>query len=181
MQTALAAQDYEYPIVGDETDWLTVAQRIASLYQPPHTGRPSNCLTDVYRVHKLLTLIARGNYPEVAVRSAGFSKQTYYNWREQAKGGNIAAIALLDALEKAEADGEAEAVEDVRKAGKSPQFWAASMTRLQRRHRERWDVKSEDSAPRVVVQVGGSGQVQVNIGLSPATVNDLAQISTGQV
>jgi hypothetical protein len=73
---------------------------------------------------------------------------------------------LVDALEKAQADSESDAVQDVRKAGKAgPQFWAASMTRLERRHPDRWGKRGEDgNTPKVVVQIGVSqGDVQVQV------------------
>jgi len=143
-----------------------VAKRIADLYQPPPIGRPSAAITDVQRLHKLLTKVADGNYIETAVRSAGFARQTLYNWKEQATAGNLSAIALLDALEKAQADAESDAVTDVRKAGKAgPQYWAASMTRLERRHPDRWGKRPEDSGtPKVLVQIGvSSGDVKVAI------------------
>jgi hypothetical protein len=144
-----------------------VAKRIASLYEPPPIGRPSSVITDVQRVYKLLSKIAEGNYVETAVKSAGIAKQTFYNWREQAQAGNIAAIALVDAIEKAEADAESDAVNDVKQAGKAgPQYWAASMTRLERRHPERWGKRGDDgNAPKVVVQIGvRDGDVSVALG-----------------
>ena len=164
-----------------DTDWLAVAQRITSLYQPPHIGRPSDALTDVYRIYKLLTLAAEGNYPETAIRSAGFAKQTYYNWKDQAERGNIAAIALLDALEKAFADAEVEDNRTVKGASKAgPQYWPAAMTRLERRYPDRWGKRQDDNtAPRVVVQIGvRDGDVQVSLAqpeaLSPDTRKELA-------
>lgn len=162
-----------------ETDWLAEAQHVTELYQPPPTGRPSQALTDVYRIHKLLSLVADGNYLDPAVRAAGFARQTLYNWREQAKDGNLAAIALLDALEKAEATAEVEIVSDVRKAAKSSQFWAAGMTLISRRHRERWQDKTPDEGgPRVVVQIGvQAGEVQVSLGPSPAVSPDIHRLS----
>lgn len=175
---ALVTSD-SYPEVEGHTDWLAVATRIASLYEPPHTGRPSNALTDVYRVNKLLRKLADGNYTETATLAAGFSKQTLYNWRDQAKAGNVAAIALLDAMEKASAEAEADAVDDIRKAGKAgPQFWAASATRLERRHPDRWGKRQEDSAaPKVVVQIGIKGSDVTFAPQISAVTQDLHKLS----
>lgn len=146
-----------------EHDWLAEAREIARLYEPPHTGRPS-ALTDIYRVEKVLRLIAQGNYLETACLAAGFNRGTLHDWKQQAKDGNVAAIAFTVAMEKAEALAEADAVSDVAAAGKAgPQFWAASATRLERRHPDRWGKRQDDSSqPRVVVQIGvQSGDVQV--------------------
>ena len=156
-------------------DWLAEAQHIASLYTPPHTGRPSVCLTDVYRLNQLLKLAAEGNYLETAAKAAGFSKQTLYNWKHQAEAGHIAAIALMDALEKAEALGESDAVADMRLAGKSPQFWAARATFLERKYPDRWGRRQDDqNVPKVIVQVGvRDGDVQVNVGTFAPTQTEL--------
>lgn len=162
----LASQDEATRI-----DWLAEAQRIASLYQPPHTGRPSNALIDVYRIHQLLKRVHGGACGEVAAIAAGFARQTYYNWKNDAKNGHIASIALMDAVEKAEALSECEDVEDIREAGKTPKFWAAKMTRLERRHPERWARQTEtNDGPKVVVQIGVVDRdVQVNLVTTSST------------
>ena len=51
---------------------------------------------------------------------------------------------------------EAEDVANVRRAGKAgPQFWAASMTYLERKYPEKWGKRADESAgPKVVVQIG---------------------------
>lgn len=151
-------------------DWLAEAQHIAELYTPPDIGRPS-ALTDIYRVEKVLRLVAAGNYIETACLAAGFNKATIYDWKKAAKDNNIAAIAFTNALEKAEAIAEADALSDVERAGRAgPQFWAASATRLERRHPERWGKRQDDSsAPKVVVQIGvQGGDVQVAFAPSSA-------------
>lgn len=145
-------------------DWLTEAQYIASLHRQDE-GRPS-ALTDVFRVQKVLRLIGDGNYIETACLAAGFSRTTLHNWKKKAEQGEIAAIAFVNALEKAQAIAEADAVDDVRRAGKAgPQFWAASATRLERRHPDRWGKRPEAvDTPRVVVQIGvKDGDVQVQL------------------
>lgn len=153
-----------HPLAPDEYDWIAEAQHIASLYEH-EVGRPS-AITDINRVQKVLQLVAAGNYIETAAKAAGFSKVTLYNWKKAAEGGNVAAIAFVNALEKAEAIAEADAVTDVRKAGKAgPQFWAASATRLERRHPDRWGKRPEvTDTPKVVVQIGvKDGDVQVQL------------------
>lgn len=157
------------PILASEVDWLSEAQRIAQLYvQPP--GSPPSTITDVFRVNKMLRLVANGNYPSTALLASGFSRQHLANWKEAAKNGSIAHIALLDALEKAEAIAESEAVDDVARAGRAgPQYWPASATRLERRHPERWGKRQDDaSTPRVVVQIGVQGG-DVQVAFAPST------------
>lgn len=148
----------------DTVDWLSEAQHIASLHQPASTGRPS-VITDLFRVQKLLRLVAAGNYIETACAAAGFPKSTLHNWKRAATDGDLAAIAFVNALEKAEAIAEAEANGNVREAGKLPQFWAAAMTHLERRHPDRWGRRTDSNdTPKVIVQIGaGSGDVKVGV------------------
>lgn len=120
-----------------------------------------------------LAAIADGNYRETALKLAGIAKQTYYNTTKRAEAGDIAAMAFVDAVEKAEAQAEAEMVHNVRSASKLPQFWAAGMTIMERKNPDRWGRRQDDStAPRVIVQIGAKdSDVKVLVqgsGLSPA-------------
>ena len=92
--------------------------------------------------------------------------------------GDEAAIAFRDAIEKAEALAESETVRNVRQASKLPQFWAAGMTYLERKHPERWGRRQEDSAaPKVVVNIGvRDSDVQVQV-LSPSVSEDLHRLT----
>jgi hypothetical protein len=150
-----------------ETDWLADAAQVAQLATD---NRPT--LQDTQRVYRFLKAIAAGNYIDVSAKIAGFAKQTIYDWREYAKAGELAAIRMMDFIEKAEAQAEGEMVDCVRNAAKSgPQYWAAGMTYLERRQPDRWGKRQDDSsAPKVIVQIGVSqGDVSVQLGPSPST------------
>lgn len=164
-EQALALLDAQQAESG-QTDWLREATRIASLYLPPEVGRPSDALVDVARLHKFLSLVARGNYIETACKAAGFSYQTLSNWKRQAEAGQIAAIAFVEAYEKAQAEAETEAVDHIRSTRKRPELWAASMTHLERRHPDRWGKRADDtSVPKIVVQIGArDSDVSVSVG-----------------
>lgn len=147
------------------------AEQIADSYlSTTHIGAPST-LREPDKVQLLLASIRDGNYRETAIRQAGISKQTFYNWLKRAEAGDVPAMAFVDALEKAEADAEAETVANVRKASQLPQFWAAGMTYLERKHPDKWGRRQDDaSVPKVVVQIGvRDSDVQVQIALSPPT------------
>lgn len=130
------------------------AEQIADAYQP-NGGRPS-MVSDADTVQQFIAAIADGNYRETACKIAGIAKQTFYNTLKRAEAGDEAAIAFVDALEKAEARAEHEMVDCVRKAAKAgPQFWAAGMTYLERKAPDRWGRRQDDSsAPKVIVQIG---------------------------
>ncbi len=149
------------------------AEQIADAYleQPKHKGGAPSTLGDPEKVQLLLASIRDGNYREVAIRQAGIAKQTFYNWLKRAEAGDEGAKRFVDALEKAEADAEAETVRNVRQASKLPQFWAAGMTYLERKAPDRWGRRQDDaSTPKVVVQIGvKDGDVQVSLGPSPTT------------
>ena len=160
------------------------AQAIADAYLPPATGRPSD-IGSLTTVQQFLEAVGDGNYIETAAKLAGISKACLYNWITRGKTGEEPFAAFVDALEKAEARSEAQAVANVRQAGKLPQFWAAEMTYLERRHPEKWGRRQEsDSGPKVQVIIG-AGQAQVKIAVSPPTfapdspIEDSAKLLTG--
>jgi hypothetical protein len=124
----------------------------------------------------LLAAISDGVSYESACRSAGIAPRTIYNWKTRAESGDEAAIAFVQALEKAEADTERKAVRNTLKAGESPQFWAANMTYLERKYPEKWGRRQDDSAgPKVQVIIGASdSEVRVNVIANYQTPNELA-------
>lgn len=149
-----------------QTDWLQEAHRIAQLPSHPQL----TTLRDTQRLYRFLKALADGNYPNTAIKLAGFHTQTLYDWKTYAKHGEVAAIALVEAMEKAESEAEGEMVNCVRNAAKAgPQFWAAGMTYLERRQPDRWGKRPDDQGvPKVVVQIGiQSTDVQVNLTPSP--------------
>jgi hypothetical protein len=148
------------------------AQLIASLYQPPETGRHSDIGSQT-TVQQFLEAVGDGNYIETAAKLAGLSKQSVYEWIKRGQQAETPAEAAFkvfaDAVEKAEARAEAKMLANVRRASELPQFWAAGMTVLERRHPDRWGKRQDDSnTPKVVVNIGvGQGDVKVGIALSP--------------
>lgn len=174
------------------TDSLTLrakAEQIANLAasQAPTLGRPS-VMEDDDKVNVLLAALTEGNYRETACKLAGISKQTFYNWQKRAESGEARAVLLFDAIEKAEALAENDMVQNVRNAGKLPQFWAANMTYLERKLPDRWGKRNDDgNAPKVIVQIGvKDGDVQVNTfacssqSLSPSLSEDIHRLSADE-
>jgi len=90
------------------------------------------------RVHTvIIESIRAGNYMEVAARAAGVSKTALYVWIEKGHKQTRGDYRdFVDALQRAEADSEAESVKTVVEAGK--RNWKAAMTYLERRHPDRW-------------------------------------------
>ena len=164
------------------------AQTIADLYQPPHTGRPSD-IGSQSTLQQFLEAVGEGNYIETAAKLAGITKQSVYEWIKRGEAGERPFDTFADAVKEAEARAEAKMLANVRKASELPQFWAAGMTVLERRHPERWGKRQDDSSqPKVVVNIGvGSGDVRVgivagnNAGLSPENINELACGNHSQV
>lgn len=165
-------------------DFQKRAEAIAKTYQPPPVGQWS-AIANPEHVQDFLEAIAAGNYVETAAELADLSKVTVYNWRKRAETGEQPYVQFVNAWKRAEAWAEAQAVANVRKAGQLPQFWAAEMTFLERRHPERWGRRTEEgSAPRVVVQIGikdSDVQVQIASSESPSLVprKELTEESTG--
>lgn len=119
-------------------------------------GRPPVLDGDVTR--RVVEVVRAGNYAEVAAASVGISGSTFRAWlREGARIRRVlepldeaeydAAVDALTehqlqqaefsaAVEKAMADSEVIDVLNVRKA--AADHWQAAMTRLERRHPQRW-------------------------------------------
>ena len=97
---------------------------------------------------KLLKYIEDGNYISVACHAVGIHPNTYCNWVRLAEeyaanpdNGNEYKKIYFDfceELKRIEAQAEANIISDVRKSGKMPQYWAAGMTMLERKHKDRW-------------------------------------------
>jgi hypothetical protein len=166
------------------------AKDIAEHYIPPETGRHSE-LADPEAIAQFLHAIADGNYIETAASLSGLGKTTVYRWLKEAETEpdqnhkNNAQVLFRNALEKARAMSEAQDVANVRKAGKLPQFWAASMTYLERRYPEKWGKRPETEAgPRVMVFLGTSPEhviqlnTQAQIPQIPVNIIDSYQTQT---
>ena len=134
---------------------------------PKKNGRPSKLTPEIK--NKILSRIRAGNYIEV-VCSNLLSKQTFYNWKNQAEEDKAAGkvtefTRFLDELTCAEADGEAELVEKVR----GSDDWKAAAWILARRHNARWG--KQDEAPAVAAkatqEADGGLTVQIVYGAGP--------------
>lgn len=140
------------------------AEAIAASYIPPAVGRPSD-IADAELLKQLFQAIKDGNYIDTACDLVGLSVVSVHTWKKRGEAGERPFAAFAKALKEASAQAEAQAVANVRKAGQLPQFWAAEMTYLERRHPEKWGRRQEsDSGPKVVVQIGvGLSDVQVKV------------------
>jgi hypothetical protein len=117
-------------------------------------GRPSKLTKE--RRDLFVTAIREGNYVETAAAVAGISKTSIYNWMargREAKSGEF--FAFLEAVKEAEAFAERTAVGQVRRAGATDtRNWAAAMTFLERRFRDRWARPAQTTEP-----VGGGRDI----------------------
>src|SRR5262249_51932820 len=105
---------------------------------------------------KILRAIRAGNYASVAAASAGIDDSTFYRWLERGEKGEEPYCEFREAIKKASADAEQEALADIRKAGKTN--WQARAWYLERCHPARWGRRDrlEHASP-------GSEQVKVNL------------------
>ena len=105
-------------------------------------------LVDKDKKQRLLNHILQGNYIEPSCIAEGIHPSTFYNWQRWAEeyannpnNGNEHKkiyFEFFEELKRAEAKAEVELVGVVKKASDKPQYWAAGMTMLERRHRDRW-------------------------------------------
>jgi hypothetical protein len=112
----------------------------------------------------------QGNYRDTAAKIVGISSRAIRMWMEKADAGQERFEAVAQVIQIAEGLAEASAVRNVMAAGKHPQFWASSMTYLERKHPEKWGRRQEDnSGPKVQVIIGADAvDVKVNV-VAPIT------------
>lgn len=162
MSTDVAIQDVlETQVQPDTPDYILNAVAAAAEWQMLHGDGRANKFTPQVIV-KLLTAVREGMHYEPACALAGVTYQQLRNWLHKAddEGPETAHGRVALALKMAEAEAEGETVRYVRAASRLPQFWAAGMTFLERRHPDRW--RRPEAAPSVNVQVGVALGFQVS-------------------
>lgn len=98
-------------------------------------ARPTKLTREVHE--RIVAAIRAGNYAEPAARSAGISEATYYRWMERGEKASTGIHRdFVDAVRRAEADAEVEAVARLRKA--MPDNYRACLEYLERRYPKRW-------------------------------------------
>lgn len=125
---------------------------------PKKAGRPLQLTAEVQ--DEICECLREGNYLEVAAVLGGASKSSVYSWlkeghkarRLREKGKELTALQrrcelFLDAIKRAEADAERDALRVVTAASMS--HWQAMAWRLERRHPDRWGRRQaiEHSSP----------------------------------
>ena len=137
-----------------------------SLQSTALIGRPTRLTARVQE--RLVAALYHGNYFSVACEVAGIGRRTGYRWLKQGETDLSAGrddtphAQLTIAVREAEAVSEDALVDVVRQAAQAgPQYWAAAMTILERRHPSRWRRRSDDGA-------GAQPQINIAIGLPGA-------------
>ncbi len=75
---------------------------------------------------------------ERSAQLAGINVRTFYLWRQKGLAGKAPVyVRFVQALKKAEVEGEAAAINEIVKAAKSG-TWQAAAWLLERRHPDRW-------------------------------------------
>lgn len=116
-------------------------------------GRPTK-LTDDLR-ENIALLVGQGNYIETAAAYCGISKVTLYTWmRLGHKEDEGPHRDFLNAVTKAEATGEMQALRTISAAGEKA--WQALAWRLERKFPDRWGRRD-----RMEISGPGGGPVQV--------------------
>lgn len=108
-------------------------------------GAPSKKTDDA--VHRILELLAAGNYRRVAYTAAGISHETFGRWMREDHG-------FRAAVEKAEADANAFHLANIRQAAMDG-TWQASAWFMERKHPEEWG--KQDRRPE------GSERVEITL------------------
>lgn len=108
--------------------------------KPAKPISPANKLDE--RIHRILvTALASGCYRRQAAEHAGIHHSTFYAWLERGEadieaGEDTPHARLVEALTKAEADAELQALALIRRA--APTNWQAAAWLLERKNPQRW-------------------------------------------
>lgn len=140
-----------------------------------------------------MTLIEQGAYAKVAALSVGVTEHTYYNWLQWGRTGKNATGEPADeiykeffqSIKRAEAAAELDAMMRVRNASgeKDAPPWAAQMTFLERRFRERWsrgqrlELQVQQGVERLLDAVQGhmTGESYAELLRAIATIQELEE------
>jgi len=150
-------------------------------------ARPTKHTNEVEET--ILRVIRAGNYAHIAARYAGIDRSTYFRWMERGDPasrvpGDSRYRAFRARVEQAEAEAEVRDVTIISKAGERD--WRASLSRLERRHPERWrpraPAEEEGSVLERALAVAGSGYRLSSLSVSEqeelARLLDRARIAT---
>ena len=129
------------------------------------TGRPTRCTRDL--IKKITPLISNGNFASTACRVAGISEAAFYNWqargrKDREEGRATIFVEFAEAIERADAEGEARNVLLIQQAAGAG-TWQAAAWNLERKYPEKWgrnrlEVTGPNDGP---VQVEHSGTVEL--------------------
>ena len=92
----------------------------------------------------ILDAIRSGNYKRTAAQKAGICEKTLYNWEERGEKGEEPFAGFLQAVKKAESEGEATLLGEIRSAQagipgvQGADVWQAKAWILERRFPKRW-------------------------------------------
>jgi hypothetical protein len=110
------------------------------------------------RIDKIAGLIREGNYAKTACAASGITESAYYLWLKEGRAAlakeeplnarEKLAAQLVEAIEAAEAEAEARAVQVIQ--GATMDHWQAAAWYLERKHADRWGRKD---AHKVEAQV----------------------------
>lgn len=111
-------------------------------------GRPAKLTPEVEA--RILRAIRLGATREVAAQAAGISERALYDWLERGRTGQRRYLQFLQAMDRAESEGEVTHLEAIAADGAAGSKWI-----LARRHPDRWSetVKQESSGEvKIVVE-----------------------------
>lgn len=108
------------------------------------TGRPTKLTPEVQE--QILADLRGGNYRTTACARAGIHRDTLYKWEQRGATGEEPYASFFDAIQKAEAEAEVEALTRIRTAqpavtgegGRGADLWQKDAWLMERRWPSRW-------------------------------------------
>lgn len=107
-------------------------------------ARPTSLTPEVQET--IIAAIRSGNYKATACSLAGIHRDTLHSWEVRGAAGEEPFASFSDALQKAEAEAEADLLTEIRTAqsstpgpgGNGPDLWQAKAWIMERRWPKRW-------------------------------------------
>ena len=130
----------------------------------------------------MVKAVREGNYATTASEAVGIGESTHYRWMKQGQEGIEPYRGYWEAIKKAEAEAEMEAVVDIRNEGKKN--WTANAWYLERKFSERWgrkdkltqEISGKDGKP---IEIDSKSLVLAMLGHAPAQIEDAEIVDEG--
>ena len=152
---------------------LKINEKLTITSKDPATGATRS--RETTRGERVVEILRSGNYREVAARASGITPATLYDYlargrKDRAESRKSVFSEFLEAVEKAEADSEAEDIAAIKLAGQRD--WHARAWLRERKEPEKWALRTRVLIETAVKKEQAEELVQFLAGVLERRVTD---------